>query len=534
MPNGDDKKPVPVQKEAPIAGPKGAPVSEPTSRILLDEARGVFDRGLSKSVIVRPPRPSRKAGQTPKSFSAKVTDYLRARDMQKDFGAHDNSLGEKAGEYRARKWVKDTFVPTNYGPGLGLPLEFDTRRGTKGPQVLDLLFELRDGRFLVFEVKFHTSKLKEDQFSAGWFKKRLVEIYRTYPQLADRLWTAWRAKQIEAVHFTAPRDADTPLQAKNTRSVTRAWNKYMQRLVREGRDAPPWTSTPRKKAANKKAAGPKKDSRKRPDPKKATKAKQPTDKKVVANQPTGRQTATKAKTTSNNPVEARAVERRSTVESRGTEVPKSAARPYRSLPSLGPSKVQKPIDPGGSLANQRKRNRLSNLQGGALMIYGALLGRLGKQARAAADAAVQSRMGEIDQWRHVGEYVVVTVTYAEPITKDIFNLEPDSYQIYWGTDVLHSQPIITPRGEEERLDRLVELMKKNKLGYRARREGDSQRRKIPPGRHLIAYDYAVYLPLAVGDAPSLPAMAFGREPPPVFPESVDVRGTHVSKRCTKW
>jgi len=180
---------------------------------------------------------------------ARVILDRRDRNELSNRGA-DSKLREAAGEYRARKWAINEYVPKRY-PGIGRvqPTEISVPiRGKKGPAILDLVFEVEGDRFFVLEVKFNKSRLaqgRRKQFSPSWFMDRLDELHRKNPVLAAKLWLAWRDDRIDAAVFVAPEDADTPLRAKDVKSHTSQWRQYMRRLVKQGKDSPP--GRPRRK-----------------------------------------------------------------------------------------------------------------------------------------------------------------------------------------------------------------------------------------------------------------------------------------------
>jgi hypothetical protein len=154
-----------------------------TNKAVVDEARGIIDR-------------------YPKSKYNKIT--------------------ELAGEQAARDHINRTYRNR-------ILQEIDVPRRGAGPPILDLLFELDNGEFVVVEAKGATADLgktmtdvfeatpegesrflgralKEEQFSPGWFAKRLKELEkkgRPGKLLAARLNQAWRNGKITALQIHA-------------------------------------------------------------------------------------------------------------------------------------------------------------------------------------------------------------------------------------------------------------------------------------------------------------------------------------------
>jgi hypothetical protein len=236
-----------------------------------------------------------------------------------------------------------------------------------------------------------------------------------------------------------------------------------------------------------------------------------------------------------NAVENRALDNRGTTNpSRGTAV----ATP----PAQGEIQVVKPpahhapprpvtVRPSGSdilklpasSAMAGQMNTQSALAGGAIALYSRQLKNMRDAAEAEAERAVTRQAGVIDRYRAQGEYVLVQVTYAVPITQDVFGMEPDSYPIFWRTTVTHARLIIhtpvgsmSPEWSEGQLMKSLRNMAEN-VHYQP--EGSRSKairdRKVPPGRKLVTEDYKIFEPY-----------------PPAHVKPTEVR-RGVIDRCTK-
>src|SRR4051794_12737979 len=104
MPPDPSRRSIPVTTQTPALGQ------------LLDEARGIIDRRNS------------------------LDDRLSGEGAT-------NKLKESIGEYGARRHVERTFG-SQIKTELVVP-----RRGVQGPPVLDIVYELVDGRIVVIEAK---------------------------------------------------------------------------------------------------------------------------------------------------------------------------------------------------------------------------------------------------------------------------------------------------------------------------------------------------------------------------------------------
>ena len=94
---------------------KTPPITDPIAARMVDDAREAYGRNLSK-------------GKT-----------------ASDIGALERVLRERAGEYAARTWVRDVYSRQPDFAGTWTVTELNpTQRGTKGPMVLDLLYERGD------------------------------------------------------------------------------------------------------------------------------------------------------------------------------------------------------------------------------------------------------------------------------------------------------------------------------------------------------------------------------------------------------
>src|SRR5215203_5511466 len=136
----------------------------------------------------------------------------------KDTIAPLNKVKELLGEAGARAKLAET-----YGPGriryVDVPI-----RGTKGPPVLDILYELDSGELILVESKYGESllgrtrdrrvyrvgvsqgqvvktplplKRQVEQLDANWVKDRIAEIEKKDPELAGRLREAVKKDQLK-------------------------------------------------------------------------------------------------------------------------------------------------------------------------------------------------------------------------------------------------------------------------------------------------------------------------------------------------
>ena len=134
-------------------------------------------------------------------------------------------IKESVGEYHARQYLQRVYGE-ELGQEVSLPKRGSRRgRGAKGPPILDLAFELRDGTPLVIEVKYGQSKLGRtsserfeasetgeitrrvtprgtEQFSPDWFRARLNELAAKGGRstiLANRMREHWEQGRIQAL-----------------------------------------------------------------------------------------------------------------------------------------------------------------------------------------------------------------------------------------------------------------------------------------------------------------------------------------------
>jgi hypothetical protein len=140
--------------------------------------------------------------------------------------ARFNKVKELLGEAGAQ-----LEVANKYGPGrlkhVSVP-----RRGTKGAQILDILYELDDGRLVLVESKYGGSllgrttdrhvylvsprgvktplslKRQVEQLDAAWIKDRIAEIETKDPALAQRLREAVEKEQLGVLEVRTAVDVD--------------------------------------------------------------------------------------------------------------------------------------------------------------------------------------------------------------------------------------------------------------------------------------------------------------------------------------
>lgn len=157
-----------------------------------------------------------------------LKEYLALSSLPNDKVdvARFNKVKELLGEAGA-----ELEVAKKYGPGklknVSVP-----QRGTKGPQILDILYELDDGRLVLVESKYGGSllgrtndryvylvsergamtplplKRQVEQLDALWIKDRIAEIEKKNPTLARRLREAVEKEQLGVLEVRTTVDVD--------------------------------------------------------------------------------------------------------------------------------------------------------------------------------------------------------------------------------------------------------------------------------------------------------------------------------------
>ena len=169
------------------------------------------------------------------TFDELVQEYwtLSASTQDKATGARLNKVRELLGEEGAR-----LATINKYGSAARTPPVVVPRRGAKGAPILDLLFELEDGRFVLVESKYGTAPLgrvqdrhvklvsvsggkvtmtplplKEqvEQLSPLWVKDRIAEIAKQDAALAKRLKEAVDQGQLLILEIRTTLNADGTL-----------------------------------------------------------------------------------------------------------------------------------------------------------------------------------------------------------------------------------------------------------------------------------------------------------------------------------
>jgi hypothetical protein len=218
---------MPNNSNNPASGPS-VPITNPQTERLLDESREIVDRQRAGSL--------------------------------KPIGA-ENKLKEGIGEFGTRNYAERTFGKGNIKSEVLV-----IRRGTAGAPVLDVVYELHNGDFVVLEAKYNEAQLgkvnervfqmgdtgpesipvrnpKEalkatikvnegavGQFSPKWFQDRIHEIRaRGDRQLAKRLQQAWDRGKIHAHVVRVDKDGWGTLDADGDK--TNRWKIFKQRAI---------------------------------------------------------------------------------------------------------------------------------------------------------------------------------------------------------------------------------------------------------------------------------------------------------------
>lgn len=202
--------------------------------------------------------------------------------------------------------------------------------------------------------------------------------------------------------------------------------------------------------------------------------------------------------------EARALENPGT-ESRGGIKPQQEIRAFKEpTPRLGntptPSRPTPRFeeffrpDPVDALSSNVGLK--AGIEGGILELYSMQLSGMNRLAKEKADNAVRDKMGEIDDRRWRGEYVLVEVYCAEPKSRDVLGMSPDSYPIFLGVEILHAEPLPSFRGKEASMEQQMKFIRASRDGYHeGLHPGEKEGRRIPPGRELVIHDYRLYEPI---------------------------------------
>ncbi len=176
-----------------------------------------------------------------------------------------------------------------------------------------------------------------------------------------------------------------------------------------------------------------------------------------------------------------------------TPVTVQPSKPAPAQPALNPSSVK--IEVTAPLANALARQQA--LAGGAMELYSRQLANMRAAASADAEAAVLQLQPAVDRLREQGQWVMVFVTFAVPITQDVFGLETDSYPIFWGAHYTFAQPITeTPSGPTSpdfQARMLMQHLRATRANYDVQKNRGSPR-KVPPGRKLVSEEYRLYSP----------------------------------------
>lgn len=190
----------PLNKRFPVT------VQTPTAQELLDKSRGILERKHAGEL--------RHKGATTK-------------------------IKESIGEFGSRNYVERMY-------GREIKTEIDIPfRGSKGPQILDQVFELENGKFVVVESKYGSSRLSKTnqtifavdengianpltkvrsikQFSPQWFQDRIKEIRKKNHRLANKLDQAWQRGEIDALEV----HVDVEGNAYKVITHSKEWNKF--------------------------------------------------------------------------------------------------------------------------------------------------------------------------------------------------------------------------------------------------------------------------------------------------------------------
>ena len=168
------------------------------------------------------------------SFEELVKEYwaLSASGHDKSTSARLNKVRELLGEEGAR-----LAALAKYGAAVRNPVVVP-RRGLKGAPILDLLFELEDGGFVLVESKYGTSQLgrvqdrhvklvsssgqttplrlknQVEQLSPLWVKDRITEIAKHDAALAERLTAAVEKGELRILEIRTNLQADGTLASE--------------------------------------------------------------------------------------------------------------------------------------------------------------------------------------------------------------------------------------------------------------------------------------------------------------------------------
>ncbi len=175
------------------------------------------------------------------------------------------------------------------------------------------------------------------------------------------------------------------------------------------------------------------------------------------------------------------------------------SRPVPAQPALNPSSVKMEVT--APLANVLARQQA--LAGGAMELYARQLANMREDAEAQAEEAVRRLEPEIDGHRMRGRWVLVRVSFAVPITQDVFGMEGDSYPIFWNASYSSAELVTQtpngPPGPQYQASMLMNDLRAHQEYYGTQKHRGVQR-EVPPGRKLVSQEYRLYSPF-----PKLPS-----------------------------
>lgn len=204
------------------------------------------------------------------------------------------------------------------------------------------------------------------------------------------------------------------------------------------------------------------------------------------------------------PAMDRAATESKTIENRG--LPEPTRTPFLEVtdPKTGPKSSQTGLDKvtkllpntvalKSPLANQAAM--AGAVEGAAGLIFSGLLEAINSEARKKAEEELrQVRLPEAAYWNSRGEWVIIMVTYLQPITIDMTGFSPDFVE-FWSTSLIHAPPYAKDVDEETQR---FHMLQKASFTHQATIQTEAQRkapdRKIPPYYHLYPTEYAILPP----------------------------------------
>jgi hypothetical protein len=168
------------------------------------------------------------------------------------------------------------------------------------------------------------------------------------------------------------------------------------------------------------------------------------------------------------------------------------------------------------------------VDGAAGLIFSGLLEAINSEARRKAENELRDvRLPEAAYWNSQGEWVIITITFLQPITLDLTGFSPDIVE-FWSTTLIHAPPFAMNIDEDTQRER---MMRQAAFTHQASLQSEGQRkaenREIPPYRHLVPQEYAI-LPPYVQLEQTLNLTGLGSSPRTT---SYDSRG--ILGRCTR-